>query len=131
MAQLIVIKSNKKLRFARSIPARDAIRWFITAAIICKVMVGASMAVHFAGQPVIVTARGKPAGTVIATLPIAGQGIMRMASCLTRICFDMRVMRIVASLQRVLTVRGSQEARMALTACALCHAVGTETEPAI
>ena len=110
-------------------------------------MVGASMAVHLAGQPVIATARGKPAGTVIAALPIAGQGIMRMASCLTRImiavgnimvrtnwcteCFDMRVMRIVASLQRVLTVRGSQEARMALTACALCHAVGTKTEPAI
>ena len=94
-------------------------------------MVGASMAVHFAGQPVIVTARGKPAGTVIAALPIAGQGIMRMASCLTRICFDMRVMRSVASLQRVLTVRGSQEARMALTACALCHVVGTKTEPAI
>ena len=94
-------------------------------------MVGASMAVHLAGQPVIATARGKPAGTVIAALPIAGQGIMRMASCLTRICFDMRVMRSVASLQRVLTVRGSQEARMALTACALCHVVGTKTEPPI
>ena len=104
----------------------------VTAAHICKEMVGASMAVHLAGQPVIVTARDEPAGTVtIAALLIAGQGIMRMASCLTRICFDMRVMRIVASLQRVLTVRGSQEARMALTACALCHAVGTKTEPAI
>ena len=103
----------------------------VTVAGICKEMVGASMAVHLAGQPVIVTARGKPAGTVIAALPIAGQGIMRMASCLTRIRFDMRVMRIVASLQGVLTVRGSQEARMARTACALCHAVGTKTEPAI
>ena len=120
----------------------------VTAANICKEMVGACMAVHLAGQPVIVTARDEPAGTVtIAALLIAGQGIMRMASCLTRImiavgnimvrtnwcteCFDMRVMRIVASLQRVLTVRGSQEARMALTACALCHAAGTKTEPAI
>ena len=104
----------------------------VTAANICKEMVGACMAVHLAGQPVIFTARDEPAGTVtIAALLIAGQGIMRVASCLTRICFDMRVMRIVASLQRVLTVRGSQEARMALTACALCHAVGTKTEPAI
>ena len=48
-----------------------------------------------------------------------------------RICFDMRVMRIVASLQRVLTVRGSQEARMALTVSALCHAARTTTEAAI
>ena len=103
----------------------------VTVAGTCKERAGASMAVHLAGQPVIVTARGKPAGTVIATLPIAGQGIMRMASCLTRTCFDMRVMRSVASLQRVLTVRGSQEARMALTACALCHVVGTKTEPPI
>ena len=104
----------------------------VTGAGTCKKMAAASMAVHLAGQPVIVTARDEPAGTVtIAALLIAGQGIMRVASCLTRICFDMRVMRSVASLQRVLTVRGSQEARMALTACALCHAVGTKTEPAI
>ena len=104
----------------------------VTVAGICKEMVGASMAVHLAGEPVIVTARDEFAGTVTsAALLIAGQSITRMASCLTRICFDMRVMRIVASLQRVLTVRGSQEARMALTACALCHVVGTKTEPPI
>ena len=104
----------------------------VTAANICKEMVGACMAAHLTGQLVIFTARDEPAGTVtIAALLIAGQGIMRMASCLTRICFDMRVMRIVASLQRVLTVRGSQEARMALTACALCHAAGTKTEAAV
>ena len=90
------------------------------------------MAVHFSGEPVIATARDKFAGTVTsAALLTVGQGIMQVASCLTRIRFDMRVMRIVASLQRVLTVRGSQEARMALTVCALCHAVGTKTEPPI
>ena len=104
----------------------------VTVANICKEMVGASMAVHLAGEPAIVTARGKPAGTVtIAALLIAVQGIMRVASCLTRICFDMRVMRIVASLQRVLTARGSQDARIAFTACALCHVAGTKTEAAI
>ena len=49
-------------------------------------MFGACMAVHLAGQPVIFTARDEPAGTVtIAALLIAGQGMMRMASCLTRI----------------------------------------------
>ena len=111
-------------------------------------MVGACMVVHLAGQPVIVTARDEPAGTAtIAALLIASHGIMRMASCLKRImivvgnimvrtnwcaeCFDMRVMRIVASLQGVLTVCGSQEAGMARTACALCQAVGTKTEPPI
>ena len=58
----------------------------VTAANICKEMVGACMAVHLAGQPVIFTARDEPAGTVtIAALLIAGQGKMRMASCLTRI----------------------------------------------
>ena len=120
-------------RFARSVPARDAIRWLVTAANICEDMVRANMAVHVAGEPVIVkAARIEFAGTVTsAALLIASQGITRMASCLTRICFDMRVMRIVASLQRVLTVRGSQEARMALTACALCQAVGTKTESPI
>ena len=122
----------------------------VTAANICKEMVGACMAVHLAGQPVIVTARDEPAGTVtIAARLIAGQGIMRMASCLTRIMIAvgnimvrtnfqapagtavLTAKRIVASLQRVLTVRGSQEARMALTACALCHAAGTKTEAAV
>ena len=104
----------------------------VTVAGICKEMVGASMAVHLAGQPVIFTARNEFAGSVTsAALLTVGQGIMLVASCLTRIRFDMRVMRIVASLQRVLTVRGSQEARMALAACALCHAVGTKTEPPI
>ena len=91
-------------------------------------MVGASMAVPFAGPPVIVTARGKPAGTVIAALTIAGQGITRKASRLTRTRFDMTATRIEASPQRVLTVRGSQEARMVRTACALFQAVGTKKE---
>ena len=87
------------------------------------------MAVHLAGEPVIVIARNEFAGTVTsAALLIVGQGIMLVASCLTRIRFDMRVMRIVASLQGVLTVRDSQEARMASTACALCQAVGSKTE---
>ena len=104
----------------------------VTVAGTCKKMAAASMAVHLAGKPVIVTARDEFAGTVTsAALLTVGQGIMLVASCLTRIRFDMRVMRIVASLQGVLTVRGSQEARMARTACALCHAVGTKTEPAI
>ena len=95
-------------------------------------MVGACMAVHLADQPVIVTARDEPASTVrIAALFIDGQGIMQVASCLTRIRFDMRVMRIVASPQGMLTVCASQEARMAHTACALCQAVGTKTEPPI
>ena len=95
-------------------------------------MVGASMAVHLAGQPVIVTASDESAGTVTsAALLIVGLGIMRVVSCLTRIRFDMRVMRIVVSLQGVLTVCGSQEARMARTPCALCQAVGTKTEPPI
>ena len=104
----------------------------VTAANICKELVGACISVHVAGQSGIFTAGDKPAGTVtIAALLIAGQGIMRVASCLTRIRFDMRVMRIVASLQGVLTVCGSQEARMARTLCALCQAVGTKTEPPI
>ena len=95
-------------------------------------MAAASMAVHLAGKPVIVTARDEFAGTVTSVaLLIVGQGIMQVASCLTRIRFDMRVMRTVASLQGVLTVRGNQEARMARTACALCQAVGTKTEPPI
>ena len=79
----------------------------VTAANIREEMVGASMAVHLAGEPVIVTARNEFAGTVTsAALLTVGQGIM-------------------------LTVCGSQEARMARTACALCQAVGTKTEPAI
>ena len=104
----------------------------VTVAGTCKKMAAASMAVHLAGEPVIVTARTKFAGTVTsAALLTVGQGIMLVASCLTRIRFDMRVMRIVVSLQRVLTVCGSQEARMARTPCALCQAVGTKTEPPI
>ena len=104
----------------------------VTVAGICKEMVGASMAVHLAGEPVIFTARNEFAGSVTsAALLTVGQGIMLVASCLTRIRFDMRVMRIVASPQGVLTVCGSQEARMARTACALCQAVGTKTEPPI
>ena len=102
----------------------------VTVAGTCKEMVGASMAVHLAGEPVIVTARNKFAGTVTsAALLTVGQGIMQVASCLTRIRFDMRVMRIVASLQGMLTVCGSQEARMVRTACALFQAVGTKKEP--
>ena len=103
-----------------------------TVAGTCKEMAGASMAVHLAGEPVIFTARNEFAGSVTsAALLTVGQGIMLVASCLTRIRFDMRVMRIVASLQGLLTVRGSQAARMVRTACALCHAVGTKTEPPI
>ena len=90
------------------------------------------MAVHFAAEPVIVTARDKIAGTVTsAALPTGRQSIMLVASCLTRIRFDMTVMRIAASPQGVLTGCGSKEARMARTACALCQAVGTKTEPPI
>ena len=104
----------------------------VTVAGICKEMVGASMAVHLAGQPVIVTARNESAGTVTsAALPTGRQSIMLVASCLTRIRFDMTVMRIAASPQGVLTGCGSKEARMARTACALCQAVGTKTEPPI
>ena len=95
-------------------------------------MAGASMAVHLAGEPVIVIARNEFAGTVTSAASlVVGEGIMLVASCLTRIRFDMRVMRIVASPQGMLTVCGSQEARMAHTACALCQAVGTKTEPSI
>ena len=51
------------------------------------------MAVHLAGEPVIVIARNEFAGTVTsAALLIVGEGIMLVASCLTRILFDMRVM---------------------------------------
>ena len=104
----------------------------VTVAGTCKKMAAASMAVHLAGKPVTVTARDEFAGTVTsAALLTVGQGIMLVASCLTRIRFDMRVMRIVVSLQGVLTVCGSQEARMARTPCALCQAVGTKTEPPI
>ena len=104
----------------------------VTVAGTCKEMAGASMAVHLAGEPVIFTPRNEFAGSVTsAALLTVGQGIMLEASCLTRTRFDMTVMRIVASPQRVLTVCGSQEARMARTACALCQAVGTKTEPPI
>ena len=101
----------------------------VTVAGTCKEMAGASMAVHLAGEPVIFTARNEFAGSVTsAALLTVGQVIMRRASCLTRTRFDMTVTRIEASPQRVLTVCGSQEARMVRTACALFQAVGTKKE---
>ena len=103
----------------------------VTVAGTCKERAGASMAVRLAGLPVIFTTRNNElAGSATsAALLTVGQVITRKASCLTRTRFDMTGKRIEASPQQVLTVCGSQEARMVRTACALFQAVGTKKEP--